>query len=79
MRPGMRSCHISVSIDGALSRAKSGARGKREVLGLFDRAHWPTLEAELYKMKADGYEVVPFDDCDNQASTGRCMGHKELA
>jgi hypothetical protein len=72
----MNRCHISVSIEGALARSRDphDIQMIKRVLGYNDVR---TLRADLEAMKAEGYEVIPFEDCDNQAKTGHCLGHSD--
>jgi hypothetical protein len=65
--------HIVVSIEGALATA---ARGDETVLALLDAPDFATLKKDLEEMKADGWEVVRSENCDNYDYAGNCLGHK---
>ena len=65
--------HMVASIDGSIAAAK---RGEDMVLALLDEPDFATCIKNLEEMKADGYEVVPSADCDNQDYSGNCLGHK---
>ena len=73
MRTARFKRHMVASIDGALAAAK---RGDETVLALLDQPDFETCIKDLEAMKADGYEVVPSENCDNQDYSGSCLGHK---
>lgn len=73
MRTARIKRHMVVSIDGAIAAAR---RGDEMVLSLLDLPDFSTAIKDLEEMKADGYEVIPSENCDNQDYSGNCLGHK---
>lgn len=73
MRTARIKRHMVASIDGSIAAAK---RGEDMVLALLDEPDFATCIKHLEEMKADGYEVVPSENCDNQDYSGNCLGHK---
>lgn len=73
MRMALLKIHMVANIDGVISAAK---RGDETVLALLDAPDFETVIKDLEKMKADGYEVIPSENCDNQDYSGSCLGHK---
>lgn len=65
--------HMVASIDGAIAAAKSG---DETVLALLDIPDFATAIKDLEEMKADGWEVVPSERCDNYDYGGHCLGHQ---
>lgn len=61
------------SIDGSIAAAK---RGEDMVLALLNAPDFATCIKDLEEMKADGYEVIPSENCDNVDYSGNCLGHK---
>lgn len=73
MREARSKRHIVVDIDGALANLR---RGDPTVLAVLDLESYEAGIKELEAMKADGWEVVKTDSCDNYDYSGRCLGHK---
>ena len=73
MREAREKRHIVVDIDGALANLR---RGDPTVLAVLDLQDYETGIKELEAMKADGWEVVKSESCDNYDYAGRCLHHK---
>lgn len=76
MRTARIKHHVVASIEGSIAAAK---RGEDMVLALLDIPDFATAIKDLEEMKADGYEVVPNETCDNYSYGGQCLGHKTWA
>lgn len=73
MRTARIKRHMVASIEGSIAAAK---RGDEMVLALLDAPDFETVIKDLEEMKADGYEVVRSEGCDNYDYSGSCLGHK---
>lgn len=73
MRTARSKRHMVADIDGCIAAAK---RKDKMVLALLDQPSFASAIKDLEEMKADGFEVVPSADCDNQEYNGRCIGHQ---
>ena len=73
MRTARIKRHMVASIEGSIAAAK---RGDDTVLALLDAPDFETVIKDLEEMKADGYEVVRSENCDNYDYSGSCLGHK---
>jgi len=60
-------------IDGCIAAARNK---DKMVLALLDEPDFTTAIKNLEDMKADGFEVVPSENCDNYEYNGRCLGHQ---
>jgi hypothetical protein len=73
MRTARQKKHMVADIDGCIAAAK---RKDKMVLALLDAPSFAVAIKDLQEMKADGYEVVPSENCDNYEYNGRCLGHQ---
>lgn len=73
MRTARLKKHVVANLEGALAAAR---RGDETVLALLDIPDFATAIKDLEEMKADGWEVVPSENCDNYDYAGHCLGHK---
>lgn len=65
--------HMVASIEGTLAALR---RGEDTALALLDMHDFAQAIKDVEAMKDDGYEVIPSENCDNQAYDGSCLGHK---
>lgn len=73
MRTARIKRHMVASIEGSIAAAR---RGEDMVLALLDAPDFETVIKDLEELKADGYEVVRSENCDNYDYSGACLGHK---
>ena len=73
MRTARIKRHMVASVEGSIAAAR---RGEEMGLALLDAPDFETVIKDLEEMKADGYEVVRSENCDNYDYSGACLGHK---
>lgn len=57
----------------------NGSRSdQNQVKAVLGYRYIDSLREDLQGMLDQGYEVIPSENCDNQAPTGHCLGHESI-
>lgn len=51
---------------------------QNQIKAVLGYARLEPLRRDLQEMLDEGYEVIPSENCGNQAPTGHCLGHESI-